>query len=82
MKKILLVLFLLFFPISAYSAWEGVDKAVVEKTAAEYNRGPQAATEEESGDIPLFAFLAAGAIGGFVAGYSFRMLFEKGKAGK
>lgn len=83
MKRILLILFLLVFPVLANSAWVGVDKAVVEMTAAEYNRRPQAVSgETESGDMPLFAFLAAGAVGGFIAGYSFRMLSEKRKTGR
>ena len=58
------------------TAWEGVDKAVVEKVAAE--AGHPAAKpyiNTDQGDLLLFLFLLAGAIGGFIVGYTFRGLF-------
>ena len=57
-------------------AWEGVDKTVVEKVAADAGhpaRGPLINTDQ--GDLLLFLFLLAGAIGGFIMGYTFRSLF-------
>lgn len=62
------------------TAWEGVDKTVVEKVAAQAGhpaREPYINTNH--GDLLLFLFLLAGAIGGFIAGYTFRGLFSKQK---
>ena len=56
--------------------WEGVDKTVIEKFAAESGRparDPYINTDR--GDLLLFLFLLAGAAGGFIAGYAFRSLF-------
>ncbi|HKI16878.1 MAG TPA: hypothetical protein VKA15_03320 [Isosphaeraceae bacterium] len=56
--------------------WEGVDKVVVEKVAAQAGhpaRKPLINTDQ--GDLLLFLFLLAGAIGGFIIGYTFRALF-------
>jgi cobalt/nickel transport protein len=56
--------------------WEGVDKTVIEKFAADAGhaaREPYINTEQ--GDLLLFLFLVAGAASGFVAGYAFRTLF-------
>jgi hypothetical protein len=58
------------------ASWPGVDEAVIEKIADKAGRpawGPFINTEQ--GDILLFAFLLAGAVGGFAAGYWFRILF-------
>ena len=55
--------------------WPGVDEVVVEKYAEEAghpSRAPFINTDQ--GDLLLFCFLVAGAIGGFVAGYSYRSL--------
>lgn len=60
--------------------WTGVDESVVEKFASE--RGREAhdpLINTDQGDLLLFVFLLAGAVGGFAAGYSWRMLVE-GKA--
>jgi len=80
-----LVIFCLFpltFCSSAFAAdrWTGVDESVVEKFASE--RGREAhdpLINTDQGDLLLFVFLLAGAVGGFAAGYSWRMLVE-GKA--
>lgn len=64
----------------ATERWTGVDESVVEKFASEQGReahGPLINTDQ--GDLLLFVFLLAGAVGGFAAGYSWRMLVE-GKA--
>ena len=66
--------------VSAQSTWEGVDKTVVEKMAEQAGhpaRKPYLNTDQ--GDLLLFLFLLAGAVGGFIAGYSFRSLFPPSK---
>jgi cobalt/nickel transport protein len=56
--------------------WKGVDETVIEKVATEAGHPPRPPlVDTERGDLPLFLFLTAGAIGGFVAGYAFRALF-------
>jgi hypothetical protein len=61
--------------------YRGVDETVVEKIAREHGReAREPLVGKEQGDLLLFAFLAAGAAGGFAAGYYWRMLTEgKGK---
>jgi len=57
--------------------WPGVDEAVVNRIAREHGRearDPLINTGE--GDLQLFMFLMAGAVGGFVAGYCWRGLLE------
>jgi len=62
--------------MNAYAAWEGVDKTVVEKVAAEAGHPPREPyLNTDQGDLLLFLFLLAGAIGGFIVGYTFRGLF-------
>jgi hypothetical protein len=66
--------------MNASTTWEGVDKTVVEKTAAAAGhpaREPYINTDQ--GDLLLFLFLLAGAIGGFIVGYTFRTLFPPRK---
>lgn len=62
--------------------WPGVDETVVEKIAGEKGREARAPfINTDQGDLLLFVFLVAGAIGGFAAGYWWRMLVtEKGSA--
>jgi hypothetical protein len=67
--------------MSGPTRWEGVDKTVVEKVAAEAGhpaREPYINTDQ--GDLLLFLFLLAGAIGGFIMGYGFRALFPPRKS--
>ncbi|MCI4626968.1 MAG: hypothetical protein L3V56_13565 [Candidatus Magnetoovum sp. WYHC-5] len=60
--------------------WTGVDESVVEKVAMEHGRqAREPFINTDQGDLLLFVFLLAGAIGGFVAGYSWRKLIEEGK---
>lgn len=64
--------------------WPGVDEAVVKKIAREHGREelPSLIPSAE-GDLQLFMFLLAGSVGGFAAGYYWRVLLEgKKKAGK
>ena len=74
---------ILMFPAMALAGernekWEGVDKAVVERIAKEQGReASEPFINTEQGDLMLFLFLTAGAVGGFIAGYSYRALAEQ-----
>ncbi len=58
------------------SKWPGVDDAVVKKFAEDAGRpAREPYLNFGEGDIQLFLFLVAGAVGGFVAGYFYRDLF-------
>lgn len=58
------------------SEWSGVDESVVNKFAKDAGRPPsEPFINTAKGDVLLFCFLVAGAIGGFVAGYHYRVLF-------
>lgn len=58
--------------------WQGVDEAVVERIAREHHREARPPVIDlGQGDLLLFAFLAAGATGGFAAGYYWRKLMEQ-----
>ena len=60
--------------------WPGVDESVVEKFAREHGRASrEPLINTDQGDLLLFVFLLAGTIGGFAAGYYWRVLLE-GKA--
>jgi ABC-type cobalt transport system substrate-binding protein len=83
--KLLLVFFFLLTayclpPTATFAAerWPGVDESVVEKYAKEQGREAHAPLINTSqGDLQLFVFLLAGAVGGFVAGYSWRKLMSE-----
>ena len=76
------VLFTFYFFTLAPRPWTGVDEAVVEKVAKEHGReARKPLINTDQGDLLLFVFLLAGAVGGFAAGYYWRVLTEK-KAGK
>lgn len=82
----LLVLFLFgfyfCFPPFALCAekWPGVDESVVEKYAKEHGREKREPfINTDQGDLLLFVFLLAGTVGGFAAGYSWRMLVSEKK---
>ncbi len=79
--RVLLLIALLWcgvlFTVSAVAAdkWSGVDETVVEKIARERGREARAPfINTDQGDLLLFVFLVAGAVGGFAAGYWWRML--------
>jgi hypothetical protein len=62
-------------------SWEGVDKTVVARVATEAGRPPRDPyINTDQGDLLLFLFLLAGAVGGFIVGYAFRSLFPPRKA--
>jgi ABC-type cobalt transport system substrate-binding protein len=77
------VLYAFYFFTLAPRPWTGVDEAVVEKIAKEHGReARKPLIDPGSGDLLLFVFLLAGVVGGFAAGYSWRMLVsEKRKEG-
>lgn len=69
---------------NAGQKWQGVDESVVEKIAAEHGR--TASQSFITGDLLLFCFIAAGTVGGFIAGYNWKKLMDgksnaKGKDG-
>lgn len=64
-------------PAVAAEKWPGVDEAVVNRIAREHGRPEKPALiPGAEGDLQLFLFLLAGAAGGFVAGYYWRVLLE------
>jgi len=72
------LLFVVYFFSLAPMPWTGVDEAVVQKIAKEHGREAVAPLiNPGSGDLLLFVFLVAGAVGGFVAGYCWRDLVKK-----
>jgi len=74
------LLFVYSFFTLAPRPWVGVDEAVVEKIAKEHGReAKQPLLNTDQGDLLLFAFLAAGAVGGFAAGYCWRALVTEKK---
>ena len=75
------LLFVYSFFTLAPRPWTGVDEAVVERIAKEHGREAKPPLINSEGDLLLFVFLAAGAVGGFAAGYCWRKLGE-GKSGE
>jgi len=72
------LLFVVYFFSLAPMPWTGVDEAVVQKIAKEHGREAVAPLiNPGSGDLLLFVFLVAGAVGGFVAGYCWLDLVKK-----
>lgn len=72
------VLYTFYFFTLGPKPWTGVDEAVVEKIAGEHGREARPPLiNTDQGDLLLFVFLLAGAIGGFVAGYSWRKLVSE-----
>jgi hypothetical protein len=69
-------------PEAKEGPWGGADVNVVERYASQAGREPAPPLiNTEQGDLPLFVFAAAGAAGGFAAGYNWRRLMT-GKTGK
>jgi hypothetical protein len=67
---------------AASEKWSGVDKSVVEKIAKEHGREAKSPLiNTDQGDLLLFVFLIAGAIGGFAAGDFWKTLLVN-KAGR
>ena len=82
--QIFLIVFLLFAihcslftVVFASDKWSGVDESVIEKFAKEHGReAKEPLINTDQGDLLLFVFLLAGAVGGFAAGYYWRSLTE------
>jgi amino acid transporter len=75
----MMLLFAFSLQPSAFSAenWQGVDESVVEKYASQHGREARTPLiNTDQGDLLLFVFLLAGAAGGFMAGYCWRVLTE------
>ena len=63
--------------VHAEEKWQGIDDAVVNRIAREHGREVhKSLIDTGEGDLQLFVFLLAGAVGGFVAGYYWRVLLE------
>ncbi len=75
-----MVAVLIMWPASGLQAaeqWQGLDEAVVRKIAREHGRtAKKPLIDTGEGDLQLFAFLLAGVVGGFAAGYCWRSLLE------
>jgi ABC-type cobalt transport system substrate-binding protein len=77
------LLFVLNFFALAPKPWTGVDEAVVEKIAREHGReAKKPFIDLGEGDLQLFVFLLAGAVGGFAAGYYWRKLVGEKPVGR
>ena len=79
MMLLLLTVFCILPPATpADEKWPGVDESVVEKYAGEHGReASEPLINTGRGDLLLFVFLLAGAVGGFIGGYYWRTLTEK-----
>jgi len=72
---ILFMLSNLSIAIADQEKWTGVDESVVQKIAKEHGREAHTPLiNTDQGDLLLFVFLVAGTIGGFTAGYYWRIL--------
>jgi hypothetical protein len=78
MPVLLSICCLLFSVVSASEKWQGVDESVVERVAKEHGREAMTPLiNTGQGDLLLFVFLFAGTVGGFAAGYYWRVLIER-----
>ncbi len=67
-----------FTSVLAAEKWAGVDETVVGKVAKEHGMETrEPLIETDKGDLLLFVFLIAGTVGGFAAGYYWRVLTER-----
>ena len=63
---------------AAAEKWPGVDESVIQKVAKDHGKEAKAPLiNTNQGDLLLFVFLLAGAVGGFVAGYYWRVITQK-----
>lgn len=83
MKRLVLALVFMVLSVSFVSAeekgkWPGIDESVVEKVAREHGRpSREPLINTDQGDLLLFLFLLAGAVGGFCGGYYWRVVTER-----
>lgn len=65
-------------PEGAEGPWGGVDVTVIEQYAIDAGREARTPfINTDQGDLLLFVFALGGAVGGFVAGYSWRRLMAE-----
>ena len=57
------------------STWQGTDDKIDEIATSAGHPPREPLVNTDHGDLLLFLFLIAGAVGGFVVGYFFRALF-------
>lgn len=80
---VLLLVALIAAPLNVLAEegkWAGVDESVVERVAKENGREAwEPFINTDQGDLLLFVFLLAGAVGGFVMGYHWRGLLAHQK---
>jgi ABC-type cobalt transport system substrate-binding protein len=80
------VLLFMAVPVRAETApakWSGVDEVVIEHAAKKAGRpAREPFINTDQGDLLLFLFLVAGAVGGFVAGYAYRSLAKSPSDGE
>jgi ABC-type cobalt transport system substrate-binding protein len=77
------VMFFFYFFTLGPKPYTGVDEAVVAKIAGEHGRqAKRPLIDPGEGDLLLFAFLVAGVVGGFTAGYYWRMLVSEKRGNK
>ncbi len=80
--SLIMALIVYSLPSLAQEKWAGVDEAVIERLAGEHGREPrEPLINTDQGDLLLFLFLLSGAVGGFVAGYYWRILMEGPRPG-
>ena len=80
--SVLLVTFSLQPSAFPSDKWSGVDESVVKRVAQEQGRKAwKPIINTDQGDLLLFVFLLAGAVGGFIAGYYWRILMVEGRSG-
>jgi cobalt/nickel transport system permease protein len=65
--------------LSNSKAWEGVDVSVIGEYASKAGRAAATPLINIQGDLLLFSFAIAGVIGGFIAGYYWRGIFDRRK---
>ncbi len=84
--QIFYFLFIMVLPAIAENApskWPGVDEVVIEDLAKKAGRpAHEPFINVAQGDLLLFFFLVAGAVGGFIAGYAYRKLVSTSADGK
>ncbi len=66
---------------AADADWQGVDDKFEEIAKAAGHPAHEPYINLIQGDLGLFMFLMAGAVGGFIAGYNFRNLFSPASKG-
>lgn len=81
MKRRIIMISVFWWSVATVSPaaeqWQGIDETVVQKIAREHGReARKPLIDTGEGDIQLFAFLLAGAVGGFAAGYCWRALLD------